>query len=143
MDHLQNNNFIEQIKKAARKDPNILTVYFFGSRQKGYANKESDLDIAIVVEDRKTVNFEKISQVFLPVKFPQNADISVVDKYSSPLFLYEIISGGKKIYVKNMSLTNVFEAYILQTYYDTHHLRNIYRNYLKESLEKGIYGYKA
>ena len=136
-------DLIRQIQSRAIKEPNILSVYLFGSLPKGYAGRESDLDLAVVVGDRRIINTDDIFDVFLPITFPKEADISVVDKQSSPLLLYEIVSGGKRIYTKSMDLANTFEAYALDTYYDTHHLRNIYRMYLKESLEKGTYGYKA
>lgn len=122
---------ISQIQTALEKEPNILVVYVFGSFVKGEETLESDFDIAFVVKDKKITTDEKIYKLIKDIHFPKDLDISVIDKSSSPLLLFQIISTGKRIYEKNENLTNSFEAYVLNTYYDTQHLRNIYYQYLK------------
>ena len=131
---------IERVQKILARQPNILAAYLFGSQVAGFANKKSDLDLAVVVQDKKRLNEFDLLELLNEVRFPRDLDISVVDRTSSPLFLFEIISGGNRIYEKNGEAA-AFEARVLNSYYDTRHLRNIYKIYLKEALKKGVYGY--
>ena len=124
-------NLILQIQNALKKEQNILAVYVFGSLIKGDETRESDFDIAFVVRNKKDTTDKKIYEFIKDIHFPKDLDISVVDKSSSPLFLFQIVSTGKRIYEKSENLANSFEAYILNNYYDTQHLRNIYYKYLK------------
>lgn len=123
---------ISDIQKALRKELRILAVYIFGSYAKGTYNKESDFDIAFVAEDKRTITDDAVYELIKDIPFPKNPDISVVDKTSSPIFLFQIINSGTRIYAKDEHKANAFEAYILRYYYDTQHLRNIYNYYLKE-----------
>ena len=132
---------IEKVQKILARQPNVLTAYLFGSQAGGFASKKSDLDLAVVVEDKRKLNEFDLLKLLNKVRFSRDLDISVVDRTSSPLFLFEIISGGKRIYEKNRERIVAFEARVLNFYYDTRHLRNIYKIYLKEALEKGAYGY--
>lgn len=139
MEILDNKN-IKKVQKILAREPNVLAAYLFGSQVGGFAGKKSDLDLAVVVKDKRRLNEFDLLEILGKVHFPKNLDLSVVDKTSSPFFLFEIISGGKRIYEKNKDHAVAFEARVLNFYYDTRHLRNIYKLYLKEALEKGTYG---
>lgn len=123
---------ISDIQKVLKKEPRILATYIFGSYAKGIANKESDFDIAVVVENKKSISESAAYELLKDIPFPKDPDISIVDKTSSPIFLFQIIKSGAKIYTKDENKTDAFEAYVLKYYYDTQHLRNIYNYYLKE-----------
>ena len=66
------------------------------------------------------------------IDFPKDLDLSVVDKNSSPLFLFQIVSTGQCIYQSSEKEKVSFEAFTLGNYYDTAHLRKIYYSYLKD-----------
>lgn len=123
---------IKAIQNVAENVPEILVGYCFGSTVSGYASRESDLDLAFVVKDKTKITPKELHHVLGTVHFPNDVDISVVDKNSSPLFLFEIVKNGQRIYTKDPAIAESFEAYVLRTYYDTEHLRTIYFNYLKE-----------
>lgn len=127
-----NKVIIDQIKKAAKDEPQILSVYIFGSYAKGVAKKGSDFDIAFVVKDKKTFSDDEAYAILRPTSFPADVDFMVVDKGTNSLLLFEIISFGKRIYEKSEEEALTFEAYVLKTYYDTAHIRNIYYQYLKD-----------
>lgn len=127
-----NKVIIDQIKKAAKEEPQILSIYIFGSYAKGSAKKGSDFDIAFVVKEKGTFSDDKAYKILRPISFPADVDFVVVDKDTSSLLLFEIISFGKRIYEKSEEEALAFEASVLKTYYDTAHIRNIYYQYLKE-----------
>lgn len=129
---MKDTKIISHIQKVLRKEPRILAAYIFGSYVKGIDNKESDFDIAFVVGNKKLITDDTVYELLKDIAFPKDPDISIVDKTSSPILLFQIIKSGTRIYTKDENKANAFEAYILRYYYDTQHLRNIYNYYLKE-----------
>lgn len=127
------------IQKVLKEEPRILACYIFGSYAKENYNKESDFDIAFIVENKKIITDDAVYELIKNIPFPKNLDISVVDKTSSPIFLFQIINSGTRIYAKDENKANDFEAYVLRYYYDTQHLRNIYSYYLKEKFSQKQY----
>lgn len=123
---------IAQIQDAVRGEPQILAVYVFGSFAQDRSVKESDFDLAVVVENKKKVNESAVYELLKGISFPKNLDIVVVDRGSSPLLLFEIVAKGLRVFSKSEEETVSFEANVLKMYYDTAHTRNIYYQYLKE-----------
>lgn len=134
-----NDDLIRQIQSRARHEPNILAVYLFGSLPKGYAGRESDLDLAVVVDKKKPDSEDTIYELIKDIQFPKNLDLSVVDRASSPLFLFQVVSKGQRIYERNRSDMVQFEAFVLHNYYDTVHLRAIYARQLKKKFSQETY----
>ncbi len=132
MKYLINDDFINQIQKRIKNRSEIWGVYCFGSVAKGETFKESDLDLAFLVEDRRKVNTDQIYDLIRDLSFPKDLDITVIDRYSSPLLLFEIVAHGRCIVVNDEENTTNFESFVLDNYYDTSHLRNIYAYYLKD-----------
>lgn len=130
---------IPSIQNALKKEPGVLAAYVLGSYAKETHNKESDFDIAVVVENKKLITQESVYELLKDIPFPKDPDVSIVDKASSPIFLFQIIKFGSRIYTKDENSTNNFEAYALKYYYDTQHLRNIYNYYLKEKFSQKQY----
>lgn len=123
---------IFQIQKALSKEPKIKLAYVLGSVISGREKAESDFDLAVVVKDAVKISHDQIYQLIADLNFPKDLDLSIVDKNSSPLFLFQITSTGKCIYQKSNEEKVVFESFVMENYYDTHHLRNIYSSYLRE-----------
>ncbi len=130
---------IRSIQKALKKEPGVLAAYIFGSYVKETHNRESDFDIAVVVENKRLTTENTVYELLKDIPFPKDPDISIVDKASSPIFLFQIIKSGIRAYAKNENKANAFEAYVLRYYYDTQHLRNIYNYYLKEKFSQKQY----
>ncbi|MCL4389861.1 MAG: nucleotidyltransferase domain-containing protein [Patescibacteria group bacterium] len=120
-----------QIKEALAKEPQVLAAYVVGSVAAGTAGAESDFDLVLVVNSRGRFDENRAYELVRQLPFPKDLDLSVVDRASSPLFLYQIISKGEKIYGRDQAAVNDFEAFTLHNYYDTAHLREIYHQALK------------
>jgi len=131
---MKNEELYNQIKTVLKKDPKILAAYVIGSTITGNISRESDFDLVIVTYNRKTLDYNTVYKLVKDIKFPKTLDLSIVDKSSSPIFLYEITATGKKIYQKNKQQINDFEAFVLHNYYDTAHLRSIFENQLKQKI---------
>lgn len=122
----------EQLQQAFGKNPRIVAAYVFGSFVSGKVNKESDFDLAVVVDNKKYVSVNDVYSLIHKISFPGDLDLSVVEKSSSPLFLFQIIKTGECIYKRSEKERGKFEAFVLHNYYDTAHIRNIYYSYLKD-----------
>lgn len=120
------------IQQALSQEPRIKMAYVSGSVVGGRVKPESDFDLAVVVDDTAKINYDQIYQKISHLEFPKDLDLSVVDKNSSPLFLFQITSTGKCVYQKSDKEKIAFESFAMKNYYDTAHLRNIYSSYLKE-----------
>lgn len=121
-----------ELQKSFKNKPAILAAYFIGSFASANTNKESDFDLAVVVDGKNKTTVDDVYKLIQTIAFPRNLDLSVVDLSSSPLFLYQIISRGERVYVGDEKQAINFESRVLDKYYDTRHLREIYYLYLKD-----------
>lgn len=126
-----NTDLNTQIKDALKKEPQIIAAYIIGSVASGKITSESDFDLVVVVKNVRKLSIHKLYELIKFINFPRNLDLSVVDHTSSPLFLYQIISKGKKVYESDKSVINRFDAHVMHNYYDTAYIRNIYNQALK------------
>ena len=136
---LLNENLLSQIRESLTKVPEVLAAYVVGSVAQGVAGAESDFDLAVVVKSRRRVSEDDVYELIRHLEFPRDLDLSVVDKGSSPLFLFQIISKGKRVYEGTRETAVEFEAWAMKNYYDTAHMRNIYNRYLKEKFTNYTY----
>ena len=123
---------ISQIQKALSKESSVIACYALGSIISGNAKVDSDFDLAIVVKKKQTTTESQIYDLIAGISFPKDLDLSVVNKDSSPVFLFQIISTGLCLYQKSAQDKISFEAFVMKNYYDTSHIRNIYYSYLKD-----------
>lgn len=123
---------ILQIGVSFSKEPKIKLAYALGSVVSKRAKPDSDFDLAVVVGNKHQIDFNGVYNLISPISFPKDLDLSVVDKNSFPLFLFQMISTGECLYQKSEKIRISFEADVLRNYYDNAHLRNIYHSYLKD-----------
>lgn len=126
-----NQDLTSQINKALSKESKIELAYALGSSASGRAREDSDFDLAIVVEDKSQVDYSYVYSLMSHLSFPKDLDLSVVDKTSSPIFLFQITTTGRCIYQRSQLVRISFESFVARNYYDSAHLRKIYYSYLK------------
>lgn len=126
------NNLTAQINKVLSKEPKIELAYALGSSVSGRAREDSDFDLAIVVEDKSKIDYSYVYSLMSHLSFPKDLDLSVVDKTSSPIFLFQITTTGRCIYQGSQLVRISFESFVARNYYDSAHLRKIYYSYLKD-----------
>ena len=113
-------------------DPNIVAIYYHGSRANSFASAQSDSDIAVVLNKKPVETTKIINLVEDQIKLT-NPDIRLVDLESSPVFLFSFIKSGKVLYEKSRDDRVKFESMAMRKYYDTEHMRSIFRSYLYKS----------
>lgn len=125
-------HLVAQINTALSTEPKIKLAYVLGSSVSGRTKKGSDFDLAVVVDDSTKIDYKQIYSLISHISFPEDLDLSVVDKTSSPVFLFQITTTGKCIYQSSHQVRISFESFTAKNYYDSAHLRKIYYSYLKD-----------
>lgn len=123
----------------------IITVYLFGSYVKGGHFEESDVDIALFLDDEKICpddHFDyrlRIVDIFAPVFETEMLDIIILNE-ASTLLKFEVIKHGKVIFCGDDILRIAAEVKVMKEYYDTQYYRNISNAYLKERIKAAAHG---
>lgn len=111
--------------KKAHKDKleelGVAIVYLFGSSATGLKNKESDIDIGVVLENGLLTNklelYTSLYVLFSKI-FPKK-EIDIVFLNEAPLSSqFEAIKYGKVLYEKNTNLRLQFEELTMLKYAD-------------------------
>ena len=99
------------VRRLQQALPGLLAVYAFGSRARGEATSDSDLDLAVLVEG-------KADPVQLWELAGELADIAgcTVDlldlRQASTVMQYQIVTGGRRLWAKDVQAP-LYESFIL------------------------------
>ncbi|MEA3282450.1 MAG: nucleotidyltransferase domain-containing protein [Euryarchaeota archaeon] len=112
--HIQ--TLIEIIKNTVRWD--VVSIILFGSAAKGHLNKESDIDILIIVKEYnesvckeywKQIKKDGHQMLGIPID-PIFAEEKALTDVTSPFYL-DVIADGKVVYGKDVLDKTTFERY--------------------------------
>lgn len=114
-------NTVQCLKEMLNNQPSVIFAYLFGSRVKGYANEESDWDIAVYfsgpVENAGLwPSFELEAKLSRAIG--STVQISMLNSSFSPVFGFKIVSEGILLTDKNKEFRMDFENRVLRQYYD-------------------------
>jgi predicted nucleotidyltransferase len=130
----------DNVRKYFENKPEIAAVYLFGSFAKGYAKKYSDIDIAVLVKNRKsfsgfdtprtryTYDLEKLMRKKVEV---QDLDSVSVD------FAQRVISEGKILLGLESKKRVEFEEKVLRMYFDMKPFFDEYFKSIHEIAKRG------
>ncbi len=127
------------IVQSLAQDSSVIAAYVLGSFARGEVGPESDFDLAVAVDKVHPASSDTIYELLKNIQFPKNLDLSVIDSTSSPLFLFQVISKGERIFERNTNDIVQFEAFTLHNYYDTAHLRAMFAEKLNEKFIQTTY----
>lgn len=122
---------LDFLKELFKNIPEVLAGYFYGSRASGYASLNSDLDLAVVVDNSAKINYGELYLKVNQILKDAEIDLRIITKQTSPTFIFQVIKTGQCIYQRSGVEKMQFEAKALGEYYDGEHIRNIYDSYLK------------
>lgn len=109
------------IKAVIKKDNSVLVAYLFGSQIKDKANKYSDIDIAVLFDNKVDKKNYTDKQIALASGLSEalNKEIDIIILNQASLFLkYHILKEGMKIYEKPGRNEHNFEALAIIQYFD-------------------------
>ncbi len=101
------------------KEDNLSLVILFGSHSRGQADKNSDLDLAVLA-DRKAINddFEfSLLTTFIHLIQRDNLDLVLLNR-ADPLLQSQIARYGTLLYEKSPGLFNRFRVQAMKNYDD-------------------------
>lgn len=129
-----------KLKLILKKDKDILFGYVFGSQVTGKTDFESDVDIAVYLDEKRVKDlFEK--RLFLMEKlegiFKKQTEVVVLNEIKSIFFKFVIIKEGKVIFERDHSKRVDFELETMENYYDYQPFLEEYNKaYLERELAK-------
>lgn len=122
---------INLINNNLKKDKSILLVYVFGSEVKGRTNKYSDIDIAVLFDNKVKEKEYTDRQIAIITNLSEilKKEIDVVVLNRASLFLkYHILKEGVKIYERPDRNEHNFEAKAVIDYFDFLPIKNRIEN---------------
>jgi hypothetical protein len=140
---MQLNILRPQLENLFKPRP-VRLAYLFGSRAAGAVHAESDIDIAVLLDDSlspderfsKRLSFTgDLSQVFND----DQVDV-VVLKDASPLLAYEVLRGGILLYCSDEEERIGFQVRTLLIYEDTAPLRDLLAEAMTARVQAGEFG---
>jgi predicted nucleotidyltransferase len=105
-----------QINRFLQKNiEKLQSIYIFGSFASESQNDASDIDIAILAEQKQdTVSLYNLAQELATYL---DRSIDLIDlRAASTVFAYEIVGTGKRIFNKNKDAVDQYENYIFSSY---------------------------
>jgi predicted nucleotidyltransferase len=139
LEHLRE---FSSVKEFLASEKTIKFAYLFGSMARNDDGTLSDLDLAVYLDGRVD-SFScrlKIMETLAKKIGSEKFDLIVLNN-ASVLLRHEVVKEG--IVLKEDRPRRVmFETQVLREYLDTAYLRQVHREYLKESLQQnnGLYG---
>ena len=136
-----NKKKLDKIKHYLVKQKDILVAYLYGSQTTGEANKNSDIDLAVLFDENKRLPSSwggrhisiatELSGILQ--KEVEVQDLSLVDIS----FCHRVLSEGKLIYSKKEKARTDFEVNCLNKYFDLKPLYQEYSQTLQNQARKG------
>ncbi|VAW50620.1 hypothetical protein MNBD_GAMMA06-1693 [hydrothermal vent metagenome] len=103
------------IKAIIAKLPDIQAIYRYGSAGSVYERKDSDVDIAFLIN--RTVSFQEMSELSLSLAQLTSKDVDLHNMKDLPVTLrVQIIFYGVRIYCKDNVAAEAYDSYTLSDY---------------------------
>jgi|LakMenEpi03Aug12_release.lakeMendotaPanAssembly.Ray.scaffolds.fasta_scaffold690241_2 predicted nucleotidyltransferase len=134
---MENLNIQAIIHYLEKNLQDIQGIYLFGSFASGYANSESDVDIAILCSNK--LNLEQIMKTSSDLSSLFNRNIDLIElRYVDTIFQEEIVKTAKRIATFNRMTCELYEDYIFCSAMD---FREFRKPHVNEILARGsVYG---
>lgn len=122
------------------KKPEVTAIYLYGSRARGDAKRNSDIDLAALVTDERKYPGFGIPQVVFGQDLSKltGRKVEVQDlKTCSVDFSHRVLTEGKLLISNNEKARIAFEERVLRVYFDMKPALDEYYKSLSEITKKG------
>jgi predicted nucleotidyltransferase len=126
----------------------VLLAYLFGSVAQGRTNKLSDVDMALLVDERKFKGIDAkepygykaaVIADFMGLLHTNEIDLVLLHE-ATPLLAHEVIRTGTVIFCRDEDLRADCEIRTRYHYLDTKKIRQIQAHYLYKRIDAGLFG---
>jgi predicted nucleotidyltransferase len=128
------NKVKSKIKKIA-EDHNLSLVILYGSQATGRANKDSDIDIAVL--GFQPIRFEELADLnnkFAKIFQIKEIDVKLLHRTDS-LFRFQVMRDGRLLYGRSQDF-NSFRAYAFRDYFDSQDLLRLKEILIRKRLQR-------
>lgn len=127
---MSNLNIIEKCKEVLMEYKEILFAYVFGSYVQGKIRLDSDIDIAIYLEDEIDLDRYLAIKMKLTEVCKREVDLVILNE-ATPLLKYEIYRNNIPIFSRNRDIETRYKVKLLFEYNDI-------KRYLDMAYQKNI-----
>lgn len=134
---------INQIKDYFAGKPEVTAVYLYGSFARGDAKSDSDIDLAVLVEESDKYQGFAIPQVVFAQDLTEKLgrEVEVQDLKAVRVdFAHRVLSEGQLLYSGNEKVRIEFEEMIIRDFFLLKPFLDEYYYYLGEIAKKGELG---
>lgn len=128
-----------KLKSIFKVYPEVSLAYIFGSIASGKAGKNSDIDIAVLLDKKLTkrklfqIRLNLMGDISKVLKMP--ADVVIINNISALFFKYIIVREGINIFKRVEEEKIDFESKMLSQYFDFEPFLFEYnKNYVKNNI---------
>lgn len=112
-----------------------MAVWGFGSRARGEALAQSDVDLAVLL-DREIDLPEELRLRSRVTEALRRDDVDLVVLNSAPpLLRYEVVAAGKRLFARDEEAADRFEERVARECFDTAYLRKVQQNLSRRARE--------
>lgn len=131
-------NFSPILQLLQQRLPNLMAIYAFGSQIAGTADKNSDLDLAVLVAGYADVI--ELWDISSDIAELANCEVDLLDfRAASTVMQYQILTTGKRLFVTDYNV-DIYEAAVLS---EMTNLNEARAGLLSDIREQGaVYGRK-
>ena len=127
---------IKKLSKTLRgKFRFVETAYIFGSSKDGIVSHDSDIDIAVMLNEAVLKNNPVIGlemETELQELYKCNVDVVILNKANS-ILRHEVLSTGKRLFERNAVRRAIDELCICKDYFDIKYYQQKRINYGKQT----------
>ncbi len=130
-----------RIKEFFMKEDNIIAVYLFGSHAVDVAREDSDIDLAVLMEQipDNPLKYRIDKSIELERILKKEVDLIIIN--NAPLILqFQVIKEGKIIFEKCADKRAKYQMHFLSRYYDFVKFFDYHSKYLHKEIKKGGLG---
>ena len=142
MDSLE--EMIEKVSGFFGQYPEVKVAYVFGSQAKGTASKLSDVDIAVLLDEKldSSRRFEmqlRLISDLTRLLSRDDVDVAVLND-ASLVLAHQVLKYGQLIHCADEQARFRFTYETYRDYLDTEYLRRIQWEYLRRRIKEGRFG---
>jgi len=134
----RDNEGVDDLERVARRlseDSRVEAVYLFGSQANGEAHDRSDVDLAVLLgEDVSLADELRLRAVAVDELHRDDIDFVILND-APPLLRYEVVMGGRRLFVRNDASADDFEYRAVLLFLDTDYLRRMQHEIRREALQ--------
>lgn len=134
----------DALRRILRRRREVMAAYLYGSWAAGRPHRESDVDVAVLLRQRRGVavpippTYEVDLAGEIGVALRHHLVEVVLLNHASPLLAWQVIRHGRRLFARPSRTVAQHERRIRQRYLDTEHLRAIQDRYLDRIIRKGF-----